>query len=132
MPKPVSIERGPKSWKIEYNFKRNQPYLSRVSNSLNSASGRPLSRKLHITYFALYIFCYTYLCLCKLCQYLPKSLLSPHWFPSPTSFPSFCSSQAETLFSIFPLIVYLMHNLCFQGRSETQRVYKKRSIRYYF
>ena len=24
---------------IEYNFKRNQPYLSRGSNSLNSASG---------------------------------------------------------------------------------------------
>ena len=27
-----------KSWKIEYNFKWNQPYVSRGSNSLNSAS----------------------------------------------------------------------------------------------
>ena len=31
-------ERRLKSWKIEYNFKWNQPYLSRGSNSLNSAS----------------------------------------------------------------------------------------------
>ena len=38
-PKPVSIERQLKSWKIEYNFKWNQPYLIRGSNSLNSASG---------------------------------------------------------------------------------------------
>jgi len=43
--KPVSIERRPKSCKIEYNFKWKQPYLCRVSNlsqssnSLNSASG---------------------------------------------------------------------------------------------
>ena len=42
--KPVSIEHRLKSWNIEYNFKWNQPYLSRVSNlsrssnSLNSAS----------------------------------------------------------------------------------------------
>jgi len=41
----VSIERWLESWNIEYNFKWNQPYLSRVSklsrgsNSLNSASG---------------------------------------------------------------------------------------------
>ena len=44
-PKPVSIEGRLKSWNIKYNFKWNQPYLSRVSNlsrdtnSLNSASG---------------------------------------------------------------------------------------------
>ena len=44
-PKSVSIEHRLKSWNIEYNFKRNQPYLSRGlnlsrrSNSLNSASG---------------------------------------------------------------------------------------------
>ena len=42
--KQVSIERRLKSWKIEYNFKWSQPYLSRSlnlnrdSNSLNSAS----------------------------------------------------------------------------------------------
>ena len=42
--KPVSIERRLKSWNIEYNFKWNQPYLSRGlilswgSNTLNSAS----------------------------------------------------------------------------------------------
>ena len=30
--KPVSFERRLKSWNIEYNFKWNQPYLSRVSN----------------------------------------------------------------------------------------------------
>ena len=42
--KLVSIERWLKSRKIEYNFKKNQPYLSRGlnlshdSNSLNSAS----------------------------------------------------------------------------------------------
>ena len=29
---------GMKSWNIKYNFKWNQPYLSRVTNSLNSAS----------------------------------------------------------------------------------------------
>ena len=37
-PKPVSFERQLKSWKIEYNSKWNQSYLSRGSNSLNSAS----------------------------------------------------------------------------------------------
>ena len=36
--KPVSIERRLKSWKIVYNFKWNEPYLSRGSNSLNSVS----------------------------------------------------------------------------------------------
>ena len=36
--KPVSIERRLKSWNIEYDFKWNQPYLRRGSNSLNSAS----------------------------------------------------------------------------------------------
>ena len=36
---PVLIERRLKSWKIEYNFKWNQPYLSRGLNSLNSDSG---------------------------------------------------------------------------------------------
>ena len=30
--KPVSFERRLRSWNIEYNFKWNQPYLSRVSN----------------------------------------------------------------------------------------------------
>ena len=44
-PKTGLIERRLKSWKIEYNFKWNQPYLShslnlsRGLNSLNSASG---------------------------------------------------------------------------------------------
>ena len=38
--KPVLIERRLKSWKIEHNFKWNQPYLSRGSNSLNSVSGQ--------------------------------------------------------------------------------------------
>ena len=43
-PKTGSIERRLKSWNYEYDFKRNQPYLSRGfnlsrgSNSLNSAS----------------------------------------------------------------------------------------------
>ena len=42
--KPVSIERRLKSWSNEYDFKWNQPYLSRglnfsrYSNSLNSFS----------------------------------------------------------------------------------------------
>jgi len=36
--KPVLIERRLRSWTIEYNIKWNQPYLSRGSNSLNSAS----------------------------------------------------------------------------------------------
>ena len=36
---PVLIERRLKSWKIEYNFKWNQPYFSRGLNSLNSDSG---------------------------------------------------------------------------------------------
>ena len=38
--KPVLIKRRLKSWKIKYNFKWNQRYLSRGSNSLklNSAS----------------------------------------------------------------------------------------------
>jgi len=46
---PVWIKRRHKSWNIWYNFKWNQPYLSRGlnlnrrSNSLNSATG-PLSR----------------------------------------------------------------------------------------
>ena len=40
--RPVSIERRLKSWNIKYNFKWNQPYLSRVSNSLNSASVLPI------------------------------------------------------------------------------------------
>ena len=73
----------------------------------------------------------TYVCLCKLCQYLQKTLFFPlsTSFPSPS--PSLCSSHAETLFSIFPLLVNMMHNLCFQRRSETQRGYKK-SIKYYF
>ena len=38
-PKTGFIERRFKSWKIEYNFKWNQPYLSRGSNSINLASG---------------------------------------------------------------------------------------------
>ena len=43
-PKPVLIKRRLKSWKIEFNFKWNQSYLSRGFNlnrdlnSLNSAS----------------------------------------------------------------------------------------------
>ena len=49
--KSVSIERRLKYWNIEYNFKRNQPYLIRVSNfsrgsnSLNSVSGIILRMK---------------------------------------------------------------------------------------
>ena len=47
--KPISIERRLKSWNIEYNFKCNQPYLSRTlnlscgSNSLNSASANVIN-----------------------------------------------------------------------------------------
>ena len=41
--KPVLIERRLRSWTIEYNIKWNQPYLSRGSNSLNSASGQTKS-----------------------------------------------------------------------------------------
>ena len=41
--KQVLIERRLKSFNIEYNFKWNQPYLSRGSNSLNSAYGKALS-----------------------------------------------------------------------------------------
>ena len=39
--KRVSIERWLKSWNIKYSFKWNQSYLSRGSNSLNSAFGGP-------------------------------------------------------------------------------------------
>ena len=54
---PVSIERRLKSWNIEYNFKWNHPYLSRVSNlsrglnSLNSAS-RIVTR--HLVVYTIY------------------------------------------------------------------------------
>ena len=49
--KPVSIEWRLKSWRNEYDFKWNQPYLSRSldlsrgSNSLNSASGHMQTKK---------------------------------------------------------------------------------------
>ena len=49
--KPVWIERRLKSWNIEYNFKWNQAYLSRISNfnrgsnSLNPASGAKRKNK---------------------------------------------------------------------------------------
>ena len=44
------------------------------------------------------------------------SLLPPTSFRSPS--PSLCSSHAETLFFIFPLLVHMMHNLCFQKHRE--------------
>ena len=52
--KTVSIKRRLKSWNIEYNFKWNQLYLSRVSNlsrgsnSLNSASDRHIEHSVRI------------------------------------------------------------------------------------
>ena len=49
-----SIERRLKSWNIEYNFKWNQPYLSRRlnlsrgSNYLDLASGEKKARKVNV------------------------------------------------------------------------------------
>ena len=50
--KPVSIERRLKFWNIEYYFKWNQPYLSRVSN-LSRGSNKEWEE---FNYVGLYIY----------------------------------------------------------------------------
>ena len=59
---------------------------------------------------------------------LPPLVPLPHLFP-PLS-PSFCSSQAETLFSIFPLIVYIWCIICVFKEDQKHREYIKRGVLY--
>jgi len=54
--KPVSIERRLESWNVEYDFKRKQPYLSRGSNSLISASDFTDRMRLLLTFYEKFIY----------------------------------------------------------------------------